>query len=97
MVSSCLGSKVEIWAEDDAGNSLLEVVVRISLVFRDGRRVLRRLVRSEMVVVEGRGSERVVGRLRPGNEVSRILIVVGAIMLYSRTSTKGKTSSTEYG
>ena len=81
MVSFWLGSKVEIWAEDDAGSSLLEVVVRISLVFRDGRRVLRRLVRSEMVVVDGRGSERVVGRLRPWKEVSRMLTVVGAIVL----------------
>ena len=81
---------MEIWAEDDAGSSLLEVVVRISRVLRDGRRVVRRLVRSEMVVVEGRGSERVGGRLRPGNEVSRILIVIGAILLYPRTFEKRK-------
>ena len=82
MVSFWLESNVEIWVDEDAGNSLLEVVVRISLVLRDGRRVVRRLVRSEMVVVEGRGSERVVGRLSPGKEVSRMLIVVCSIMLY---------------
>ena len=56
-------------------------MVRINLVLRDGMRAVRRLVRSEMVVVEGRGSDRVEGRLRPGNEVSRMLIVVGAILL----------------
>jgi hypothetical protein len=45
------------------------------------RRVVRCEARSEIVEVEGRGMQRVLGRPRPGKDVRRILIVVGAAMV----------------
>lgn len=38
-------------------------------------RLESRVVRSEIVLVEGTGMQRVLGRLRPGKEVRRMLIV----------------------
>lgn len=45
-------------------------------------RAERRDVRSEIVLLEGTGMQRVLGRLRPGNEVSRMLIVSGEVAIF---------------
>ena len=61
-------------------SSLLEVVVRMRRVVRLGRREVRKEVRSEIEVEAGTGRESVEGRLRPGKEVRKTLMVLSAMV-----------------
>ena len=80
MVSvSLLERRVEIGRDELDDSSRLDVVVRIRRVLREGRRAARRVVRSEIGVEAGTGRERVLGRLRPGKEVRKTLMVLSAM------------------
>jgi len=80
MVSvSLLERRVEMGRDELNDNSWLEVVVRISRVLSEGRRAARRVVRSEIGVEAGIGTERVLGRLRPGKEVRKTLMILSVI------------------
>lgn len=74
-----LGSKVETGSEDDGVTSLFEFVVRIKRLLVKGNLSESRDVRFEMGDVGEMGSERVEGRLRPGKDVTRTLIISRAI------------------
>jgi len=73
------GRRVEIGRAELGDNSRLEVVVRMRRVLSEGMRAARRVMRSDIGVEEGMGKERVVGRLRPGKEVRKTLIVLSSI------------------
>lgn len=60
--------------------SLLEFVVRMKRLVVKGKRSESRDVRSEIGDDDEIGSERVEGRLRPGKDVRRTLIILGAIV-----------------
>jgi len=59
---------------------LFEIVVRMSRLLCAGRRLSMRSWSSDIVVLEGRGRERVDGRLSPGKDVRRTLTVDEAIV-----------------
>lgn len=71
--------RVEMGRAELGDNSRLEVVVRMRRVLSEGRRAARRFIRSDIGVEEGMGKERVVGRLRPGKEVRKTLMVLSSI------------------
>jgi len=58
---------------------LFDVVVRIRRLLTSGTRSAIKEVRSEIDDEEDTGRERVDGRLSPGNEVRRTLIICGAM------------------
>lgn len=66
--------------------SLLEFVVRMKRLLVGGNRSEIRVVRSEIGNDGDMGSERVEGRLRPGKEVKRTLIILCAILYYYEIS-----------
>lgn len=66
-------------ADEDDGSSLFEFVVMMKRLLICGRRSLSWEVRSDMEVDGDTGRDRVEGRLRPGKDVKRTLIMVGAI------------------
>ena len=67
-------------------SSLLEVVVRMRRVVSWGRREVRREVRSAIGVEARTGRESVEGRLRPGKEVRKTLMVWSAMTADVRVS-----------
>lgn len=65
---------------DVRGSCLFEIVVRIRRLLCAGMRSESCSRSAEIVVVAGKGRERVDGRLRPGKEVRRTLTVGEAMM-----------------
>jgi hypothetical protein len=75
-MESCSPRRVEIGAREEVGIWRFEEVVIIRRESIDGRRAATRVARSDIGVEAGMGSERVGGRLSPGNEVRSTLIVL---------------------
>lgn len=84
MVSVGVERRVEIGWREEGDSWRFEVVVRIRRAVRGGRRAVSWEVRSAIVVDASVGRERVGGSERPGNEVRRMLIICGAMMLEFR-------------
>ena len=80
MVSWLVVRRVDMGRVEVEESSLLEVVVRMRRVVRAGRRSVRSEVRSEIGVEARTGRDSVEGRLRPGKEVRKTLMVLSAMM-----------------
>lgn len=78
------GNSDDTGADEEDGSSLFELVVIMKRLFVFGRRSTSCEVRSDIGVDANTGRDRVDGRLRPGKEVKRTLIILGAILNMKR-------------
>lgn len=73
-------SKDEMGAEEEGCRGLFEDVVKMRRLSICGRRFARRKAKSAIGTEAAVGMDRVGGRLSPGNDVKRTLIMGGVIL-----------------
>lgn len=78
-IVSFWGRRSDIGADEEGESCLLEVVVKMRRCCDGGRRCMRRDWSSATEMEEDTGRERVGGKPRPENEVSRTLTVDDAM------------------